>query len=277
MDFVTDIFSRIDSPVGWAVAAIVFIVVVSLLRQVISFLFLILALALGGYAVARYFDYPIPFVLPGMADKASAPSGGATAFTESLSTGGAPVMAMRSFGPDEAAAGVMAEGLRAARIVYNAPQTMTLNMPVDLRLLVDASDMENLEALLEGLEGETRTGEAALTSQVSASLYGSGFDIRALKPARQVLPDDKPISWQWEVTPRREGVRTLNLEVFAHPGDGDATAGVKEFHDQIDVTVTPLSRALAIAQDAHPVIGGAAAGVSLLAAFWGFARRRRKR
>jgi len=170
-----------------------------------------------------------------------------------------------------------ADGVRTAQIVYNAPTTMQLNMPIDLRLVVDASQMEDLEALLEGLPGDIRGGEAELTSQVSASLFGSGFDIRALKPDRQILSDERPSTWQWEVTPRSAGQHTLILEVFAHPGGGDAAAGVREFRDEITVEVTMISKTLAFAQTAQPVVGFVAGGVSLLIGLFGFVRRRRRK
>jgi hypothetical protein len=153
---------------------------------------------------------------------------------------------------------------------------MQLNMPIDLRLVVDPTGMENPESLLEGLPGEVREGQADLTRQVTATLTGSGFDIRPLKPPRQVLAGDRATTWQWEVTPREGGTRTLFLDVFAHPGGGEAAASVREFRDDIEVEVTFVSRALGFAQTAQPAVGFGAGAVSLLLAGVGLVRRRRR-
>jgi hypothetical protein len=280
------VLEQLGSPVGIGVVLIVVLVVLILLRKLASLIFLVAAIGLGGWGSARQFQWDIPFVLPGavtsvaqgVADRVGAPSGGgsgaastadAVARVESLS-------APRTLAPT-AGAQAAAEDVRRAELRYNAPTRMQLNMPIDLRLVVDPSGMENPEALLEGLPGEVREGEAELTRQVTATLTGSGFDIRALKPQRQVLAADRASTWQWEVTPREGGLRTLVLEVFAHPGGGEAAASVREFRDEIDVEVTFVSRALSFAQTAQPAVGFGAGAVSLLLAGAGLIRRRRKR
>lgn len=288
---------QLNGPVGIGAAVIAMVVLLALLRKIMTVIFLVLAVGFGGWAVARQQGWDIPFVLPGlpeafaeaaaapgaapepvaepaMAEVESAPARMTRSATRSL---GAPAAAAPS-GPSPAdAAASVADGVRTAELKYNAPTTMQLNMPVDLRLAIDTSGMADLDAVLEGLPGEIRGGEANLTSQVTASLSGNGFDIRALKPTRQILSETGETTWQWEVTPRNEGMHTLILEVFAHPGDGDAAARVSEFRDEIEVQVTLISKALIFAQTAQPAVGFAAGGVSLLMAFFGLMRRRRRR
>jgi len=294
------ILEQLNGPVGIGVAVIAVVLVLVVIRKVMSLIFLVLAVGLGGWGAARHFGWDIPFVLPGgLAEMASSAISAGVQLEAVISD--EPAMAAMEMAQPEAfgapatrsmmapgspaqpvvtaasAAASVADGVRTAQIIYNAPTTMQLNMPIDLRLVVDASQMEDLEALLEGLPGDIRGGEADLTSQVSASLFGSGFDIRALKPVRQILSDERPSTWQWEVTPRSAGQHTLILEVFAHPGGGEAAAGVREFRDEITVEVTVISRALAFVQTAQPAVGFVAGGVSLVIGFFGFIRRRRRR
>jgi hypothetical protein len=271
------VLSQLNGPLGIVVALVVVLIVLFLVRKILSLVFLVLAVALGGWAAAREFNVSIPFVLPGKITEAvqsavgaAAKTVGATVHTESAGA--------RALGaPETPAAQSAAAQVRAAKLAHNAPSAMTLNMPVSLRLAVDPSG-GNPEDALAGLPGGVRTGQAELTPQVTASLYGSGFDIRALKPARQVLAKDAVSTWEWEVTPREAGAHTLYLEVFAHPGGGEAAASVKTYEDKIDVKVTIASEALHFVQTVQPLAGFLAAGVSLaLAAIGFFANRGRKR
>jgi hypothetical protein len=280
------ILEQLGSPVGIGVALVVVVVVLFLLRKLTSLIFLVAAVGLGGWGAARQFQWDIPFVLPGamtaiaqdVADRvttgpSSSLAAEADAQPEAL---GRTARSLGAAAAPTAAAEEAAGDVQRAEIRYNAPATMQLNMPIDLRLVVDPSGMENPESLLEGLPGEVREGQADLTRQVTATLTGSGFDIRPLKPSRQVLAGDRASTWQWEVTPREGGVRTLFLEVFAHPGGGDAAASVREFRDDIDVQVTFMSRALGFAQTTQPAVGFGAGAVSLLLAGVGLVRRRRR-
>lgn len=265
---------------------VVVVIALALIRKLVTLFFVLLALGFGGWAFARELGWDIPFVLPAPVVEAvrnaaeTAAGGYSTSTMSSELDGGAvrPEAVARSMAAAAvpAAAEAAAEDLARAEIRYNAPDRMQLNMPIDMRLVVDASGLAAPEVLLDGLEGEVRGGQAELTRQVTATLTGTGFDIRPLKPARQVLPEDRASTWQWEVTPREEGRRTLLLEVFAHPGGSDAAASVAEFRDEIEVEVTTYSKILAFVQTAQPAVGFAAGGLSLLLAGMSFVRRRRK-
>jgi hypothetical protein len=264
---------------------VVVVVALALIRKLVTLFFVLLAIGFGGWAGARQMGWDIPFVLPAPIVEAArnaaetAAAGYSSGAASRLDGGLAqPESVARSMAAPATppAAQAAAEDLARAEIRYNAPDSMQLNMPIDMRLVVDASGLAAPEILLDGLPGEVREGQAELTRQVTATLTGSGFDIRPLKPARQVLPEDRASTWQWEVTPREEGRKTLLLEVFAHPGGSDAAASVAEFRDEIDVQVTTLSKVLDFVQTAQPAIGFAAGGLSLILAGMSFFRRRHR-
>jgi hypothetical protein len=272
---------QLRTPLGISVGVVAIILALFVIRKALTVVFVLLAVGLGGWGVARQMGWDIPFVLPGEISEATRTT--LEASRQALETNaladaeaiGSMTRSAAGPSPDASVAQAVADGVRTAEIRYNAPETMLLNMPVDMRLVIDASGMEDLKSLLEGLRGAMRKGQAELTRQVTASLYGSGFDIRPLKPERQVLIEDRASSWQWEVTPRQEGERTLILELFAHPGGSDAAAPVQEFRDEIEVRVTVLSRALGFMQTTQPVLGFAAAAVSLGLAGFSMVRRRK--
>jgi hypothetical protein len=280
---------QLGGPIAIGAAIVVVLIVLAVIRKLMTLIFVVIALGFGGLAAAKQLGWDVPFVLPGRIveaarDAAASAAAGYSAGArldgeaavqpESLST---RTLSASAVSPEAAAAQAAAADVRRSEIRYNAPGSMQLNMPIDLRLVIDASGTANLEGELEGLPGEIRGGAADLTEQVTASLTGTGFDIRSLKPARQVLADNRASTWQWEVTPREAGLHTLFLEVFAHPGGAEAAASVAEYRDEIDVQVTVLSRALNVVQTTQPVIGFAAAAVSLLFAGLSFVRRRRRR
>ncbi len=278
------VMEQLNGPVGIGIAVVAGLLALFVLRKLLSLVFLVLSLMLVSWGAARYFGWDVPYVLPGQITEAAREAiADARRSLEANAVVGPEAVGATVRGPgaeatpEAVAARAVAESVRTAELRYNAPDTLLLNVPVDMRLVVDASGMARPEDLLEGLPGEVREGQAELTSQVTASLYGSGFEIRPLKPERQVLAEATASSWQWEVTPRQAGTRTLILEVFAHPGGGDAAAPVREFRDEIEVQVTFVSRALGFVQTAHPVAGFAAAAVSLLIAAVGMVRGRRKK
>jgi len=284
---------QLNGPIGIVVAIVVALIVLWIVRKILSVIFLGIALVLGGWGAALAMGWDVPYVIPGKmtetlnaareaassfeADVVAAPTSAPAAPPPPPPPAGrasAPAAAeAMAAAPESSAAGAMADSVRTAQIRYNAPETMQLNMPIDLRLAIDATGMTPPDELFEGLEGEVRGGEAELTPQVTATLTGSGFDIRPLKPARQVLPSDRAATWQWEVTPRSEGRRTLILDVFAHPGGGDAAASVREFRDEIEVQVSTLSKVLAFAQSADPLVGFSGGALSFVLAGVTFLRR----
>lgn len=284
MDNILEQLQGLGTPTLVVGGIVVVVVVLALIRKLVTLFFVILAIGFGGWASARQMGWDIPFVLPApvveFARDAAETAAGGYASSSQLDGGVVQPESVapgaRAMAAPAPAAQAAAEDLAQAEIRYNAPDRMQLNMPIDMRLVVDASGLAAPEVLLDGLPGEVREGQAELTRQVTATLTGSGFDIRPLKPARQVLPSDRAATWQWEVTPREEGRKTLLLEVFAHPGGSDAAAPVAEFRDEIVVEVTTLSKVLAFVQTAQPAVGFAAGGVSLLLAAMTFFRRRRK-
>lgn len=265
-----------SSPAGLFGLAVAGLVVLFIVRKILSVVFLLVALASGGWAAARFLDIPVPMLLPGDAKPAEAAPPERSLKDKALEAvlGKAleGLAGIESAGPSAGLEG----SAQTARIVYNAPEKMALDTPGDLRLVVDISNSPDLAKLLEGLAGETREGEAAVTPEVSASVFGTGFDVAGLKPERQRLSKESPNSWQWQITPREEGVRTLVVELYAHP-DGQGATSIRQFRDEITVTVSPFSKLIKTAQTVHPVIGAAAAGVSLLLAFASIAMGRRKK
>lgn len=68
--------------------------------------------------------------------------------------------------------------------------------------------------VLEDLPGTTKSFVPKVGRFMTATLGGDGFDITALTPASQEVPDGGNQTWAWSVTPREGGAKTLLLKTI---------------------------------------------------------------
>lgn len=248
-------------------------------------LFFLAALAAFGWAAWLYVEQN---GVPGLtADDAAAPEPAAVeaggprsaldaVLPQSVEAPGAPRTFTSSGAPAERrAARNVAGALEEADIAYNRPDTMRLNQPTNILLVMDASGEADLAERLRGYVGDLVETSVGVGHEVEARLNGPGFEITSRSPERQALSLETQNTWEWQVRALQEGERELTLTIYAYVGG--AAEVIETYSDTITIEVTTIDRVIGLAQTAHPVVGVVAGAVSLLVAFFGFARRRRER
>lgn len=236
------------------------------------------ALAFGGYQYLQLQDQPerrasasapsesFGFDAPDAADSPVASS------PRSLST--------PSAGRDDEFFGVASVGgdvmsaLRTVPIAHETPSKAQFGREFTVTLAVDATGDDTAVDALSG-RGNVVEGEAQISSSMTALVSGETFEVRAITPETQLISPVTENVWRWKVTPTAVGSQELVIELFANL-DGQALP-LRTFRDEVEVDVSRIGQAIAIARSVSPitvVAGGIGSLLAGLFGFVGFFRRR---
>lgn len=141
--------------------------------------------------------------------------------------------------------------LQRVPIAHESPEAAVFGEVFDVTLSIDATGAASAIAALPGRERIVE-GEAQVSSDVRASLTGSGFDITAQSPEDQAISPLTANTWRWEVMPERTGPQDLILEIYALVDD--RALPVRTFRDTVTVEVSAFRRAIFFAQAANPLV-----------------------
>ena len=246
------------------------------------FLLLILiglaALAFGGYQYVQVQDEP---------ERAATAPAGSSGFdssaksepvvTRSSSTRSMSVEGAASddefFGVASAGGDVMS-ALRTVPIAHETPSKAQFGREFTVTLAVDATGDDTAVDALSG-RGNVVEGEAQISSTMTALVSGETFEVRAITPETQLISPVTENVWRWKVTPTAVGSQELVVELFANL-DGQALP-LRTFRDEVQVDVSRIGQAIAIAKSVSPitvVAGGIGSLLAGLFGFVGFFRRR---
>jgi len=164
--------------------------------------------------------------------------------------------------------------LRTVPIAHETPSSAQFGRAFTVTLALDATGDESAVEALPGT-GNVVEGEAQISSTVRALVSGQSFDVEAITPDTQLISPLTENVWRWKVTPTAVGNQELVIELFALM-DGQALP-LRTFRDTVDVEVSRIGQAIAIARSVSPitvVAGGIGSLFAGLFGFVGFFRRR---
>ena len=168
---------------------------------------------------------------------------------------------------------------QARRVTYNRPpEKLALNRPVDVSLVVNATDDEAAgREALEGFKGEIVERDVELSDTVSAQLTGVGFDITSQTVERQRLSGKTVNRWQWRVTPTEPGQHTLILEIFGYATGSLDAEPLDAYRDVITVEVEQIDQLVSWARSVQPLFAVLAALAGIGSAVFAFLRFREEK
>ncbi|MDJ0922628.1 MAG: hypothetical protein QNI84_15980 [Henriciella sp.] len=161
------------------------------------------------------------------------------------------------------------ESLRTVPIAHETPRQARFGRAFEVTVAIDGTGGDSAADALPG-EGNIVEGEARVSADVRATLSGENFDIESVTPLIQTVSPLTENIWRWRVTPLEAGAQELVIELFAL--DGDRAMPVRTFRDRVEVQVSPVGQAIAVADSLSPVavvVGGVG---SLLAGLLGLFR-----
>lgn len=170
--------------------------------------------------------------------------------------------------------GDVMSALRTVPIAHETPSKAQFGREFTVTLAVDATGDDTAADALSG-RGNVVEGEAQISSSMTALVSGDTFEVRAITPETQLISPVTENIWRWKVTPTAVGSQELVIELFANL-DGQALP-LRTFRDEVDVDVSRIGQAIAIAKSVSPitvVAGGIGSLLAGLFGFVGFFRRR---
>ena len=164
--------------------------------------------------------------------------------------------------------------LRTVPIAHETPKGATFGRPFTVTVALDATGDDTATDSLPGT-GNIAEGEARVSDTVQALVSGEAFKVEAITPDVQRVSPLTENVWRWKVTPAAVGNQELVIELFALMGD--EALPLRTFRDSVDVEVSRIGQAIALAQAISPitvVAGGIGSLLAGLFGFIGFFRRR---
>lgn len=162
--------------------------------------------------------------------------------------------------------------LRWGHVAFNAPQTINIKDTIKVRALVSPDESANAMKVQIDAPGEQVVESVQVSKFMEARLTGVGFTIVPISQAQQVVGSGIT-TWEWEVTPEKEGRHRLNLSLDAFVRmDGQNVARTRTFNRDIDVDVT-VSQRIGGWVDQH----GKWAWSTLLVPLWAWWNNKRKK
>ena len=157
--------------------------------------------------------------------------------------------------------------LRTVPIAHETPKSARFGRPFYVTLSLDATGDDDALESLPGT-GNIVEGEAQISDTVQALVSGEAFDVEAVTPTMQRISPLTENVWRWKVTPMAVGNQELVIELFALM-DQEALP-LRTFRGSVDVEVSRIGQAVALAQSISPITVVAGGIGSLLAGLFGF-------
>lgn len=133
------------------------------------------------------------------------------------------------------------ESLDLGNLAFNSPELMGVGEVYQVELLLSPVESESVLASAVSGDGPVETVSGIrVAPEMEASLIGSGFDIKAVTPARQAVSRLNKTRWAWDVSPKEKGKHNLHLTLSARIRvDGkDTPYVVRTFSKTIKVEVS---------------------------------------
>ncbi|MEL7547154.1 MAG: hypothetical protein AAGJ84_10920 [Pseudomonadota bacterium] len=164
--------------------------------------------------------------------------------------------------------------LREVPLAHETPKSAQFGRAFEVTLAVDGTGGDSAAGALPG-EGNVVESIAMISADVQATLSGDAFEIEAMTPLVQSISPLTENVWRWNAVPLEAGTQNLTLEVFAL--NEDRALPIRTFRDNIEVRVSPIGQAIALADALSPiavVVGGVGSLIAGLLGIFRFFRER---
>jgi len=166
------------------------------------------------------------------------------------------------------------ENLRTGEYSFNDPKKAYMGESFRIRLVLKTADQQSVQDKFKGLPGDVVTKEARFAQSLEATLTGDDFEIDPPGPLSRTATLAVPVEWEWKVTAKAGGQKTLTVEVAANiqAGPDKHRVQVTTLNEPITIEVTMLERATAYITEANSLFKAVSAALSALVVIFGFVR-----
>jgi hypothetical protein len=163
------------------------------------------------------------------------------------------------------------ENLASGQYLFNKPDTAYVDTPFHITLVLKTSPKQDVMPLLSGMPGQVAQREGKFAQSVEATLHGDDLTIDPSGSQARTATTVEPVTWEWTITPKTGGQKTLVLEVVANiqAGSDSHKVQIKTLREPIQVSVSGFQQIKAFVADANGFLVAAGAAVPALAAIIG--------
>lgn len=172
------------------------------------------------------------------------------------------------------ASGGFIDTLKSVPIAHESPTSARFGRAFEVTLAVDGTGGDSAADALPGV-GRVVESIAMISADVEATLSGDAFEIKPITPMVQSISPLTENVWRWNAVPLESGTQSLTIEVFAL--NGDRRLPIRTFRDRVEVQVSAVGQAIALADALSPiavVIGGIGSLIAGLLGIFRFFRER---
>jgi hypothetical protein len=123
--------------------------------------------------------------------------------------------------------GAIVENLRVGTYAFNKPALAFVGEPFRLRLALKTADKQDIKESFAGLAGVVTEREGKFAQSVEATLRGDDLNIEPNGPQQRTATTHDAVEWEWTITPKAGGEKTLVIEVAANIEAGPEKHKVK--------------------------------------------------
>jgi hypothetical protein len=155
--------------------------------------------------------------------------------------------------------------------VFNKPNKAYVGLPFNIALALKTSPEQNVELTISGSPGVITERRARFSQSVEASLSGEDMTVKPEGGQSRTATLVEPVIWEWMVTPKAGGKKTLVLEVAANiqVGPDRHRVQINTLREPIEVAVSNFHRIKTYVADANGFVIAAGATIPALGAIVG--------
>jgi hypothetical protein len=159
------------------------------------------------------------------------------------------------------------EKLATGTYAFNKPDSAYVDTPFHIGLVLKTSPKQRAVPLLQGLPGQIAEREGKFAQSLEATLHGNDLTVDPEGAQARTATTAEPVTWEWTVTPKSDGEKTLILDVVADikAGSDSHKVQIKTLREPIVVRVTGFQRIREFVSGTNSFVLGFAATISAFA------------
>lgn len=169
---------------------------------------------------------------------------------------------------------------------FNKPIKAYVDEPIHITLVLKTDLKQDTSNYFVSLAGQVTDRPGRFSQSISATLKADDLTVLPADPQQKTATSEEPVVWDWTITPKSSGTKTLIIEVVANikVGKGVHPVAVRTLREAITIEVSYLQRVMVYAGAMNGYLLGASAAATAIAGLVGFvpsirtffSRRRRR-
>ena len=163
------------------------------------------------------------------------------------------------------------EHLATGTYSFNKPDSAYVDVPFHIALALKTTSKQDVSQVLEGLPGQVTERTGKFAQSLEAQLHGDDMLVDPAGMLARTATMVEPVTWEWTVTPKAGGKKTLVIEVVANiqTGPDNHKVQIKTLREPIQIYVSGFQQMKAYLAEANGFLLALGAAIPALGAIVG--------